>query len=73
MLFGQQLRAIRRKQKLTQMEVETKSGIPQTTLSRWERDQGEPTASDIIKLAAALGVTVNELLGDPAFEFGDKY
>lgn len=67
MTFGKRLRFYRQQKKkpMTQKDLERESGIPQTTISDWENDKSEPTASDIVKLAAALGVTVNELLGDP--------
>lgn len=62
MTFGQRLRSIRKNRNATQADVESTTGIPQTTLSRWETDKAEPVASDIVKLAAALGVTIAELL-----------
>lgn len=63
--IGEKVRHYRNKAKKSQRNIKFETDIPQTTLSCWERDQCEPTASDIVKLATALGVTVNELLGEP--------
>lgn len=58
------MKTYRKKSRMTQSDIAEKTGIPQTTISRWENSQGEPTLSDAYKLATALNVTVNDLLED---------
>lgn len=64
MTLGEKIRLYRREKKLSQKEVEIVTGIPQTTLSGWENDKTEPGISDFIKLAAALKVSMTDLLAD---------
>jgi len=64
MTLGARLRGMRKVAKESQIGLSIKTGIPQTTISDWENDKSEPTASDIVKLATALGVTITELLGE---------
>lgn len=62
MSFGQRIKSLRQNQQKTQQQIAVKAGIPQTTLSNWELDKTEPTISDARKLAAALGVSLAELI-----------
>ncbi|GMB00398.1 helix-turn-helix transcriptional regulator [Pelosinus sp. IPA-1] len=62
MSLGKRIKLFRNQLRKSQKEIESITGIPQTTLSGWENDNSEPAASDIIKLASVLRVTVNDLL-----------
>ena len=62
MTFGQRIRFYRQRINKSQKIIEAETGIPQTTQSGWENDKTEPTVSDAQKLAAALGVTLAELI-----------
>ena len=64
MTFGQRMRYYRQKINASQADIELKTGIPQTTLSRWENDSAEPRITELILLATAYGVTIAELLSD---------
>lgn len=48
----------------TQERLEAESGVSQGYISALERGTKQPTIPIVKKLAAALGVTVAELLGD---------
>lgn len=73
MTIGQRLKIFRRKIRKSQKDIEGEVGIPQTTLSGWENDISEPTASDIVKLSTALCVTVTELLSDSPQDKDPEY
>ena len=60
----ERLRALRRVQGLTQQQLQSLSGVPYTTISRIETGVAtEITTSTLTRLAAALGVTNDYLLG----------
>jgi transcriptional regulator with XRE-family HTH domain len=60
--IGDKLRATRKRTLLTQQQLADKSGVGVTTIIRIERNQVEPQARTIRKLAEALGVEPHELL-----------
>ena len=56
------LRMIREKSNLSQLELATMEGASERAVIRWE--QGDPVSmKNLLKLAKALGVTPNDLLG----------
>ena len=60
--IGDKLREARKRALLTQQELADKSSVGVTTIVRIERNQVEPHARTIRKLAAGLGVDPKELL-----------
>ncbi len=60
--IGDKLRETRKRALLTQQQLAEKSGVGVTTIIRIERNQVEPQARSIRKLAQALGVEPHELL-----------
>ncbi len=60
--IGDKLRETRKYALLTQQQLADKSGVGITTIIRIERNQVEPHARTIRKLAEALGVEPHELL-----------
>jgi len=60
--IGEKLRETRKHALLTQQQLADKSGVGVTTIIRIERNQVEPQARTIRKLAQALGVEPHELL-----------
>jgi transcriptional regulator with XRE-family HTH domain len=60
--IGDKLREIRKRALLTQQQLADKSGVGVTTIIRVERNQVEPQARTIRKLAKALDVEPHELL-----------
>ncbi len=60
--FIRRLKALRRKQGLTQTALAKKAGISREFLARLEIGQQDPTLGTMTKLAKALKVPVVELL-----------
>ena len=60
--IGDKLRETRKRALLTQQQLADESGVGVTTIIRIERNQVEPHARTIRKLAEALGVEPHELL-----------
>ena len=60
--IGDKLRETRKRALLTQQQLADKSGVGITTIVRIERNQVEPQARTIRKLAEALGAEPHELL-----------
>lgn len=48
---------------LTQIEVAQATGIPQSTISAWEKGINVPNVADCIKLADFYGISIDELVG----------
>jgi transcriptional regulator with XRE-family HTH domain len=59
---GAALRAFRRKQGWTLAEVNQKTGLPVSTLSRIETDQISPTYDQLSKLSVGLCIDMAQLL-----------
>ncbi len=59
--FGKQLRALREDKKLSQLDLELRSGINRTEISRIENGQKNIEFFTIVKLAAALDTTLSQL------------
>ena len=62
--FGKRLRNLRQDRGLTQVELGNRSGISQKDISKYERGTtANLLATNLIRLADALGVSVDYLLG----------
>ncbi len=61
--FGQRLKEIRKCAQLTQSELADKLMVSVQAVSKWECDNTMPDLSQIVPLAAVLGVTTDCLLG----------
>lgn len=61
--FGQRLKTIRKDVQLTQAELAEKLMVSVQSISKWECDNAMPDISQIVPLAAILGVTTDCLLG----------
>lgn len=64
--FGQRLRQARTDAGLSQSDLERASGIPKTTLSRYENDHILPSIHSLQMLADALGVQEGALIAEGA-------
>ncbi|MDR3586423.1 MAG: helix-turn-helix transcriptional regulator [Desulfosporosinus sp.] len=60
----QNLNYLRAKQKLSQAELSRRSSVSQTYISELEANKKQPTYPILKKLAAALGVSIAELIGE---------
>lgn len=57
---------------LTQEQLAKAIGVTQTVIAAWERGAYSPKAAKLPVLAAALGVTVNELFCEETGQDGGK-
>jgi transcriptional regulator with XRE-family HTH domain len=61
--YGQRLAELREAAGLTQQQLADKLGEPQSNITFWERSDKPPRGEVLPKLAHALGVSVDVLLG----------
>lgn len=62
--FSERLKRFRKANNMTQQELADKLGVSNKSVSRWESGGGYPDVALLAPLAAALGVTVDDLLCD---------
>ena len=62
-IFGERLRAELTRRDISYREIADKVGLTLTTVSRYANSQRIPRATEILKLAEALGVTCDYMLG----------
>ena len=73
MLLSNRLRKIRRAQDLTQQELAKQAGVNYVTISRIESGEASQVyVETVMRLAKALDVTTDMLLGMDEFEITDK-
>jgi XRE family transcriptional regulator, regulator of sulfur utilization len=63
--LAQNLRYLRSKKNWSQQQLAALADLPRTTLTHIESGQGNPSLANLVKLSAALGVGVEELLSRP--------
>ncbi|MBL0378137.1 MAG: helix-turn-helix transcriptional regulator [Desulfofustis sp. PB-SRB1] len=61
--LGGRLARLRKEQGLTQIELGAKTDLSQVLISDYERGRLQPSPDTLIKMANALGVATDELLG----------
>ncbi len=59
------LKQIRESRGLSQLQISKLAGLPRPTWSNLESGSGNPTVSVLVKVASALQVSIEELLGQP--------
>lgn len=62
--FVVRVKEILEKRGLTQKAFELTVGLPDTRFSKWINGEGDPDLREAIRMAAALGVPLAELVGD---------
>ena len=60
--------ALRKRGELSQGRLADKAGIPRSTVANMESGAGNPSLTNLCKIAAALGVSIEELLSRPRNE-----
>ena len=63
-LFAQNLKMLRKSQKLSQQQIAEKTGIARSMISDYENGKKEPTLSALDKLAKYFNLTLEELVYD---------
>lgn len=66
--LARNLRALREARGLSQQQMAQLAGVPRATWSNLETGGGNPTLSVLLKVAASVQTTVEELLGAPHSE-----
>lgn len=61
--FGRRLKELRQTAKITQSDLADKLNLHPQTVSKWERGLTEPDIAQLGELAAALGISLEKLLG----------
>jgi transcriptional regulator with XRE-family HTH domain len=61
--YGQHLAELREAAGLTQQQLADKLGVPQSNITFWERSEKPPRGEVLSKLAHAVSVSVDVLLG----------
>jgi transcriptional regulator with XRE-family HTH domain len=62
-IIGERIAAARRRADISQRELAQRLGVTQQTIGTLERRTSKPTGATLVKIAEALNVSVNELLG----------
>ena len=63
--MAEMLREIRKARGISQTELARRTGIHRTLIARYEAGLTMPSAAKIVRIAAALGCTVEELIAAP--------
>lgn len=72
MTFGQKMSFCRKEKKLSQVELGKQSGINGDIIGKYERDEMKPSIETAKKLADALAVSLDYLVGDGDLKVVDK-
>ena len=65
MTFGERLRTLIQKKRITQQELADALDIPRNTIWRWINNKATPESNNLQALATFLCVSVDDLLHDP--------
>ena len=63
-MFSANLKRLRQAAGLTQESFAGKAGVPVATVRNWEQGRREPKLAQLSRLAAVLGVGVEELVSE---------
>jgi len=61
--FGNNLKALRTENKMSQTALAKAAGVTQQCISEWEQGKMEPTLSNLWALSDIFGVTIDVLVG----------
>lgn len=62
-MVGQRIKELREQHGWTQFELGSASGIQPSAISRWEQGKTRPSIDSAMKIADALGITLDDLVG----------
>jgi len=63
-LYGLRIKQFRQKNNYSQRELGGMVGVSSRTVMRWEQNTNKPSSEEAKKIAALLGITVEELMSD---------
>lgn len=61
--IGQRIRKARENKSLTQEQLAEYVGVSRTAVSKWEKEESEPSLAHLTVLSELLGTTTDNLLG----------
>ena len=67
-LIGESIRILRKRRGLTQSALASSVGVTDKAVSKWERGLSSPDISLLAGISRALGVSVDELLGEASLD-----
>lgn len=74
MNVGERIKAARKKANLTQAQLAQLCGVATITIRQYEADKREPKLEQLWKIAGALGVRLDDLLGGiETFDSGEEF
>lgn len=68
MTLGQHITTLRKENKFSQNELGKKAGTSGDLIGRYERDEVKPSIEVIIKIADALNISIDYLVGKTTFK-----
>lgn len=68
MTLGEHITALRKKNKVSQAELGRMANTSGDLIGRYERDEVKPSVEVVIKIADALGVSLDFLVGNTSME-----
>lgn len=63
--LARNLRGMREASNLTQQQLATRAGVPRPTIAHLESGSGNPTLAVLVRVASALNLSIEELIGPP--------
>lgn len=63
--LARNLRALREARSITQQQLADRAGVPRPTIAHLESGSGNPTLAVLVRVAGALTVSIEELIGPP--------
>lgn len=73
MSFWENVEVLRKEQNTSYRWIASQMGVSETTVSSMKKSGTEPRASEAVKIAKALGTTVESLVGGNENEYFQKY
>lgn len=73
MTIGERIREIRKSRGLTQKELGERLGLSYQSIAQWENDLRKPKSETILKIACALGVRYEDIVGLETFNSGAEF
>ena len=70
MTIGDRIREFRKSRGLTQKELGERLGLSYQAIAQWENNLRKPKTETIIKIACALGIRYEDLVGLETFDTG---
>lgn len=73
MTIGDRIREFRKSRGLTQKELGERLGLSYQAIAQWENNLRKPKTETIIKIACALGIRYDDLVGLETFDTGAEF